>query len=238
MITLVHGLSRSCIRHSTFVVRHLRVVRHFLLALLLASCIDESANTVAFDQLLESATFENQLLTRVIIYRDDVPIDTLNARERGVYPIGRKGAVRHAWRILPPIDNSGDFAGESPYENLGVQYRVRAEYVIDSDALSDGTLFTPNVVNLTPYSLRITANYLTSEQSTTNYTVPANSVSSKTHAPYFYWISNSNIRLTQNLTGRVFEISRNDSTSLGTLRLDRSSAYSGAGLTEPIIVDY
>jgi hypothetical protein len=202
----------------------------------LAACIDESSTPVAFDQLLESTRFENRLLTRVIIFRDGIPIDTLNARQEGLYPIGRKGAVRHAWQILPPIDNSGNLAGEQPYEDVGVQYRVRAEYIIDSDALSEGTLFTPRIVNLTPYSLRITANYLTSEQFTTNYTVPANAVSSLTHAPYFYWIGSSNIRLTQNLTGRIYEISRDDSTSLGTLRLDQSSQYDGAGLTEPIVV--
>lgn len=213
------------------------------LAASLGGCVEESATTVVFDQLLESTTFENRLLTRVVIFRDGLPMDTLESRQIGLYPIGRKGAIRHAWRILAPIDNSGNAAGVEPYEDLGVQYKVRASYLIDDDALREGTLFTPRIVNLTPYSLRITANYLATDPFSTNYTVAANAVipnlaSPTPNAPYFYWNSNSNIRLTDTRVGRVYEIFRTDSTSLGVLRLDNSSLYEGTGLTEPIIVDY
>lgn len=206
-------------------------------------CVEEAPTPVVFDQLIESVTFENRLLTRVVIIRDGTPLDTLDARTVGFYPIGRKGAIRHAWRILAPIDNSGNPAGEEPYEDLGVQYRVNATYLIDNDALSSGTLFTPRIANLTPYSLRITANYGTAKFLATNYTVPANAnipnlASPTPHAPYFYWVSSSNIRLTDTRLGRVYEISRDDSTSLGTLRLDRSSIYEGTGLTEPIVVTF
>jgi hypothetical protein len=201
----------------------------------IVSCVDEPSNPVVFDQVLESTTFENKLLARVVIFRDSRPIDTLNAREVGHYPIGRKGPVRHAWRIIAPIDNSGNPAGEQPFEDLGIQYRVRATYTIDNEALSDGTLFTPRIANLTPYSLRITANYLTDRQFSTNYTIQPNAVSSTTNAPYYYWVSNSNIRLTD-IAGRVYEIHRDDSTSLGTLQLDHGSSYDGSGITEPIVV--
>jgi hypothetical protein len=238
-------------RTDTYFLGHVRRAMHVvhrlaaaaLLAVLLSACVEESATTVVFDQLLESTTFENRLLTQVIIFRDALPIDTLEARQIGYYPIGRKGAIRHAWQILAPIDNSGNPAGVEPYEDLGVQYRVRESYVIDEDALSDKSLFTPRIVNLTPYSLRITANYATSDPFSTNYTVPANAVvpnlaSPTPHAPYFYWHSSSNIRLTDTRLGRVYEVSRNDSTALGTLRLDQSSLYEGSGLTEPIVVQF
>lgn len=205
-------------------------------ALVLAACIDESSNPVVFDQLLEYTTFENRLLTRVVIIRDGTAIDTLEARTSGTYPIGRKGVVRHAWRILAPIDNSGNPAGIEPIEEIGVQYRVRATYVIDNESLDEGTIFTPRIANLTPYSLRITANYGTDRFFPTNYTIPANQASSTTHAPYFYWVSSSNIRLTDPFFGYVYEIGRDDSTSLGTLRLDHSSPYDGSGITEPIVI--
>lgn len=233
-------------RHIARVQRSTRVwpaVLALALAGVIGGCVEESATTVVFDQLLESTTFENRLLTKVVIFRDGLPIDTLEARESGLYPIGRKGAIRHAWRIMAPIDNSGNRSGVEPYVDLGVQYKVRASYLIDNDALSGETLFTPRIVNLTPYSLRITANYATTDPVSTNYTVPANSVipnlaSPTPHAPYFFWHSSSNIRLTDTRFGRVYEIRRNDSTALGTLRLDNSSLYTGTGLTEPIIVNY
>ena len=212
----------------------LRALGACALALSIGACIDSSPNAVVFDQLLESASFHNKLLTKVIVYRDDVPIDTMNAHDLRVYPINRKGAVRHAWRILAPIDNSGNRSGEQPYQDLGVQYRVRAEYTIDNDALDDGTLFTPRIANLSSHSLRITANYLQSDQRETNYIVGANSNSSLTHAPYFFWHNSSNIRLTSPIFGYSYQISRNDSNNIGQLRLD--PGHDGSGVTMPIVI--
>lgn len=216
-------------------ISHITLAVALTLAFALAGCIDESSNPVVFDQLLESATFENLLVARVVIFRDGIPIDTLDARTTGTYPINRKGAITHAWKLIAPIDNTGDRAGVEPSQNLGVQYKVRATYTIDSDALDNKTLFTPRISNLTPYSLRITANYGTTDQFPTNYTIAANGNSSIVNAPYFYWHASSNIRLTD-VFGRSYQIDRDDSTTLGTLRLETDSYYRGAGLTEPITV--
>jgi len=76
-----------------------------LLALaLLAGCVEESSTIVTFDEVLESATFTNRLLAPVVIFRDGVPYDTLPARSTQLYPIGKKGVVRHAWQLIAPYD--------------------------------------------------------------------------------------------------------------------------------------
>ncbi|MBC8146260.1 MAG: hypothetical protein H7X80_11800 [bacterium] len=211
------------------------ILSALLIASVFAGCIDESVNAVVFDQLLETTTFDNRLLARVVIYRDGTPIDTLNALKSETYPLYRKGAITHAWKLIAPIDNSGEPAGVEPYQSIGVQFKVRATYVIDNEALAEGTLFTPRIANLSPYSLRITANYGTQEQFPTNYTIPSNRVSPIDNAPYYYWISSSNILLSHPFGG-YYRIDRDDSTSTGILRLESNSRYPGAGVTEPITI--
>ncbi len=205
-----------------------------LLALSAAGCVEESSTIVTFDTELQSTTFTNKLLAPVVIYRDGAVIDTLPAKSVRSYPLGRKGIVRHAWKLVTPLDRYGKKTGVEPSVDLGVQYLLVGDYTIDNESVPSKTLFTPMVANFSRWQLRLIANYEVDDQVYTDYVIPSDINLSLTHAPYFYWNSKSNVRL-ESTTNRndYYFISRLDTNSTTNLRLDTQSEYSGSGRTVP-----
>lgn len=202
------------------------------------SCVQESPIPVAFDQELESVTFENQLLTPIIIFRDGAVLDTLSARTTRRYPINRKGLIRHAWRILAPRDGLGRVLGVEPYVDLGVQYEINAEHTI-SNTSADRTLFTPRIANLTFDRVRLFyVNYREQDEFLVNKVFDPSESSSIEHAAYYYWNTYSNVYLDNLDRPRIYEFSRNDTLFGGYPELDLSndSEYRGSGVTEAIII--
>jgi hypothetical protein len=215
---------------------YLRCLLTPLALLFLGGCVQESPNVVTFDQVLESATFTNRLLTPVAIYRDGAVLDTLLAGSVRVFPINRKGAIRHGWRIIPPLGVNGLKAGIDPYVDLGVQYVIQADYTIDNASVPGRTIFTPRVINSTLWDLQLTANYGESDAFPTGYIFPRNTTSSFDHAPYFYWNSSSNVYLNAVGRGIFYVASRQDTSQTTRLELDDSYEYRGSGLTRPILI--
>lgn len=218
----------------------------WLLLLLLAApvggCIEESPTPAVFDVLLESTKFDNRLRAPVAIFRDDVAIDTLPAGTTRVYPLNRKGAIRHGWRLIAPFGVDGRKAGEEPYANLGVQFRVNHEYRITNENVggTGETIFTPRISNsLFSTALRLGVNINREDQMLTSYIIQPNSFTNLDSAPYFYWNSNSNVVLyVVNGSGTYF-YERDDTTSY-RLRLNNGFStpgnLEGAGVTEIIYV--
>jgi hypothetical protein len=202
-------------------------------AALLGGCVENSPTIATFDQELESTTFDNRLLTPIILYRDGNVLDTLPARDQRTYAIGRRGVIRHAWRILPPIDSRGRKAGIEPYVELGVQYRLNANYRLDDEAVPGWTIFTPRILNASPDNLRLIVNYHEDEEFNTDYYIRSNSNSSLTHAPYYYWHRSSNVILAGGIY--TYSFSRQDTNDFRRLRISDSSSVEGAGLTEPLL---
>jgi hypothetical protein len=212
---------------------HLLRLLPCIAALLVASCVEESPTVATFDQVLESTTFDNRLFAPVILFRDGLVLDTLAARTQRSYAIGRRGAIRHAWQILAPYDSRGQKAGIEPHVELGVQYKLNADYVIDYESVPDGTIFTPRVLNASPYDLRLIVNQGVDDQFYTWYIIRANSNSSLDHAPYFYWHDRSNVVLDGGLY--AYSFSRVDTNELRRLRISDSVYARGSGLTEPLL---
>ncbi len=215
-----------------------------LLALLaiatLSGCVERSDTIVTFDEVLENTTFENRLLAPVVIYRDNAVLDTLPASTTRMYALGRRGPVLHAWKLVAPTDRFGKKAGVEPRIELGVQYELRARYTVDNSLSGTGidagrTIFTPLVANFTQWPLRLIANYREEDQVITDYLIPRNIDSLLAFAPYFYWNSESNIRLESTTSSFVRFYSRLD-TNEYELRMDNDSRYSGTGRSVPITV--
>lgn len=210
-----------------------------LLGLGIAACIDESPNPVVFDQVLQSTTLRNRLLTPIIIFRNSTPIDTLEARTDRSYPLGEKGVFRHAWRILAPVGLDGKPAGIEPTGELGIQYAINAEYIIENDDAPGGTIFTPRVANLTGFDLNLTANYHESNEFRSTLVIARNQNISLTHSPYFYWHSSSNIVVDEIGGPGVYYFQRDTSGISGSARYlqidDSTSSYKGAGVTMPLV---
>lgn len=217
---------------------------HIFLVLAMMSitgCVEESPTIVTFDVELESTTFTNRLLTPLVLYRDGTVLDTLPASQQRTYTIGRKGSVRHAWRIIAPLDRYGRKAGVEPYVDLGVQYALNASYRIDNEALEEGiffgkTLFTPLIANYSPWPLRLIVNYQEDDQVITDYIIPRSIDSQLVHAPYFYWHSESNVRLESTTNWNYYFITRLDTNENRQLQLDDSPSADGTGRTIPITV--
>lgn len=201
----------------------------------LAGCVEESPVAVVFDQELKSVTFENRLFTPLVLYRDGSVLDTIGAEETRTYPLNKKGIVRHAWQILPSRGTSGKPAGISPYVDLGVQYAIEARYVIRHTSVPGETIFTPRIANFTIDDLWLVVNYDEEDEFITNYILQRNQITSDTHAPYFYWNSNSNIYLDPVNVPGFYRFSRNDSGDYG-LELDNGARFGDAGATLPITV--
>lgn len=210
-----------------------------LLGLGLASCMEESPNPVVFDQVLQSTTLRNRLLTPIIIFRNGRPIDTLEARTDRSYPLGEKGVFRHAWRILAPLGIDGRPAGIEPTGELGIQYAINAEYTVENDDAPGGTIFTPRIANLTGYDLNLTANYQESDEFRSTLVIRRNQNLSLTHSPYFYWNSNSNIVLDEIGGPGVYYFERDTTGNNGNSRYleidDSSTTYEGSGVTMPLV---
>jgi hypothetical protein len=213
-----------------------------LLALiLLAGCVEESNNIVTFDEVLESATFNNRLLAPVIIYRDGVAKDTIPARGTWVEPLGVKGPVNFAWKLVRPNDRYGNPVGLEPYVKLPVQYAINGKYDITNELPGDGsifsgrTMFTPMVGNFSSKPYRLIVNYEEDDQVITNYLIPHSIDSLLAYAPYFYWNSNSNIRLESTVDNYYYMFTRDDTTQQ-KLELDESSEFSGSGRTVPVSI--
>jgi hypothetical protein len=208
---------------------------------LLAGCVEESSTIVSFDEVLESTTFENRLLAPVLLRRDGEVLDTIPASSVRTYTIGRKGPVRHSWKLIAPLDRYGNKAGIEPSIDLGVQYALNGRYTITNE-LEDGslfgsaTIFTPLVANFSPYPIRLIVNYREEDQAITDYLIPRNIDSMLRHAPYFYWNSESNIRLESTVNNYVLMFFRSDTNEQTQLRLDTDSHYRGTGRTVPIVV--
>lgn len=207
-----------------------------------AGCVEESSTIVTFDTELESTTFNNRLLTPLVLYRDGEVLDTLPASQQRTYGIGRKGVIRHAWKIIAPLDRYGRKAGVEPYMDLGVQYVLAANYRIDNESLSEGpfsfgkTLFTPLVANFSPWPLRLIVNYQEEDQVITDYIIPRSIDSQLAHSPYFYWHSQSNVRLESTTSWNYYFITRLDTNEGRQLQLDDLSSSDGTGRTVPITV--
>ncbi|KXK57183.1 MAG: hypothetical protein IPM61_03045 [Chlorobi bacterium] len=210
-----------------------------VLGLAFAACMEESPNPVVFDQVLQSTTVRNRLLTPVIIFRNGAAIDTLEARTDRSYPLGQKGVFRHAWRILAPLGIDGKPAGIEPTGELGIQYAINAEYTIEYDDAPGGTIFTPRIANLTGYDLNLTANYQESDEFRSTLVIPRNQNIPLTHSPYFYWNSNSNIVVDAIGGPGVYYFKRDTVGDHGTSRYlqidDSTSSYKGAGVTMPLV---
>jgi hypothetical protein len=218
-------------------VHHIRSLLLVVAAgILLAGCIEQSTTPVVFDQVLESTTFDNRLLTPVVIFRDNAVLDTLPATTSKTYALGRKGVVTHAWQIIAPRDIYGLPAGIEPRVTIGVQYPVRATYTIDNDAISGHTIFTPRIANLSQWNLRLTANYSESDQFATNYVIYSNSNTPLDHAPYYYWNSSSNVLLTATNGFGSYLIERSDTVESRRLVLDDASSFRGSGVSKPIFL--
>jgi hypothetical protein len=219
--------------------------RGWLLPLLLAvgigGCVEESLTPAVFDVVLESTTFENRLRAPVIIFRDNVPIDTMPAGSSRTYPLGRKGAVRHVWQLIAPFGSDGRKAGEEPRGDLGVQYQVNQSYRITNSIPRTGlSIFTPRVSNAHfSTSFRLIANFEKDDQRITNYLIPPNSFTTLDSAPYFYWNSNSNVVLDAVSGFGDYQFSRSD-TGRWALRLDdgfsTQANLKDAGVTEILYV--
>lgn len=202
---------------------------------LFSGCIDESPTPVVFDQVLQSTTFRNQLLTKVVLFRNGAVLDTLGAQTSRSYVLGKKGVFTHAWRIVAPLDNNHNPAGIEPYVDLNVQYAINAEYTINNESVPSETIFTPRIANLSVYDLRLTVNWNESDQFQTNFIIPRSSTTSLTNAPYYYWNSSSNVRLDGTNGPATYIFSRDSTQSARELRLDDStSTFKGAGATIPV----
>ncbi len=208
----------------------------FLAGLILIGCMEQSGTPVVFDQVLESTTFRNRLLSPVILFRNDEVLDTLEARTDITYPLGAKGVFRHQWRILAPPGRDSRPAGIEPTVDLSVQYAINAEYIIDNESVPGNTIFTPRVANLSNRDLRIIANYRETDEFRSSLVIPRNTNLSLTHSPYYYWHSSSNILLEDaNGPGGYF-FSQDTLDGFGLLILDDSSrTYEGAGATLPLV---
>lgn len=209
---------------------------------LLVGCVEQSDTVVTFDEVLESTTFENRLLAPVVLYRDNVFLDTLPASTTRTYALGRRGPVRHGWRLVAPFDRFGRKASIEPQIDLGVQYELRGHYRIDNDLKGKGidagrTIFTPIVGNFTNYSLRLIANYREDDQVYTDYLIPRTIDSTLRFAPYFFWHSTSNIRLESIQSRDVYDFTRQDTGRYELKMDDTRSEYSGTGRTYPVTVN-
>lgn len=211
-----------------------------LLATAAVGCVEESSTIVTFDTELESTSFNNRLLAPVVLYRDAQVLDTLPARSSRFYPIGRKGPVSHSWRVIAPLDRSGNKAGVEPFVNLGVQYALAASYTIDNQIgggpLSGETIFTPLVANFSPWPLRLIVNYDEDNQAITDYIIPRSIDDQLSHSPYFYWHGRSNVRLESTTSWNYYFITRLDTNEDRQLRLDETPGAEGSGRTVPITV--
>lgn len=213
----------------------------WLLPLLLITpvggCVEESSTPVAFDVVLESTTFDNRLRAPIIVYRNDVVLDTIPAGSSRNYPLNRKGTFRHTWRLISPFGADGRKAGEEPFVDLRVQYQVNQTYRITNDLPgTNETIFTPLISNELPFTtLRLTANYNVENQLVTGYLIPPLTITKLDSAPYYYWHSRSNIVLNAVSGTGVYFFERSD-TGRYELRLDdqlgTQANLKDAGVTE------
>lgn len=201
----------------------------------LSGCVEESPTPVVFDQELKSVTFDNRLFTPILIFRDNVILDTLLAEQTRTFPLNRKGIVRHAWQILPPTGVSGRSAGIAPYVDLGIQYGINAYYTIRNTSVPGRTIFTPRIANFSPYDLRLDVNYNESDEFITDYVIRRADITGDTHAPYFYWHISSNIYLDPLAVSGYYAYFRNG-TGDSVLALETGPRYGDAGATIPITV--
>lgn len=200
-----------------------------------SSCVDQSPTIAVFDQILESTQVTNKLLAPIIVYRNGVPLDTLPARTTRKYTLGKKGVFRHTWRLVPPRDLNGNKAGIDSLGDIGVQYSINADYTIDNGSLNGRTIFTPTLFNGGSFSLRLTINDRASDQVQTNLIIAPNQ--SLQGAPYYYWNSNSNVRVDATNGQAYYIFTRNDTNEARRLTIDdTTSAYRGAGRTFPLVV--
>ncbi|MDB5033608.1 MAG: hypothetical protein JWQ98_849 [Chlorobi bacterium] len=211
------------------------------LLLAFTGCVEQSSNIVTFDETLISTTFDNKLLAPVAIYRDNVVLDTLPARTSRTYPINRKGPVKHAWMLIAPYDQLGNKAGIEPRTDLGVQYRLSSTYTLDNGSAKDAsgtsrTIFTPLVANYGFQDLRLIVNYQTNDQVITNYLIPRDASVQLTHAPYFYWNSESNVRLEEVAGFNYYMFTRRDTLPGRSLELNSDYQYEGSGRTKALVV--
>lgn len=213
-------------------IRRLSLVA-LLLSAVTSGCVEDASTIATFDTTLESTTFENRLLAKVIVWRDGQVLDTIPARATRSYALGKTGPVRHSWRLIAPLDRFGKKAGVEPVVDLGVQYHINASYRLDNEGVPGKTMFAPMVANFTPYQLRLIANYREDDQVYTDYLIPADITTMLTNAPYFYWHGSSNVRLESTTTSNSYEISRQDTVESRNLKMDTGSEWEGTGRTIP-----
>ena len=212
----------------------------FILTLMIASCVEQSTTLVDFDIIKQSATFKNDLLAKVQLYLNGKVVDTLEAMSVKIKPINAKGSYNWAWQLIPPKDGNNSPAGISPKIDLGLQYDVLANYVIDNTSFNKKDVFTPRISNLTTADITITANISDKEGSFRAIKfVKTNSNTeidrTKANQPYYYWLSNSTLTC-EGIGINAINFTRGDTTVGRSLKLDESTNFKGSGLTEPLIV--
>ncbi len=204
----------------------------------LSGCLAESPNPVVFDQVIESTTFTNYLLSPVVLYRNGVILDTLPTRTTRSYDIGAKGIFRHAWKLISPRSPFGDPYGVEPFVDVGIQYNINDKIDIANSA-NGRTLFTPRIINASFGPVRLAwVNFRQLDERFVGLTLFANEASSVDHAPYFFWNSSSNVYIDEVNGFRIWVASRDDTTSDGDpqLRLEEPGGLGGSGLTNPLVL--
>lgn len=210
----------------------------FASLLQLPGCLGESPNPVVFDQIIESTTFSNHLLSPVVLYRNGAILDTLPTRATRTYGIGEKGIFRHAWRLISPRSPFGNAYGVEPFVEAGIQYNINDQIDIANSA-NGRTLFTPRIINGSFGAIRLAwVNLREFDERFVGLTLFANESTSIDHAPYFYWNSSSNVYIDEVNGFRVWVASRDDTTSSGDpqLRFEEPGGFGGSGLTNPLVV--
>ncbi len=215
-----------------------RIPSLILPLLLLAGCIEESSNPVVFDQVIESTTFTNHLLSPIVLYRNGITLDTLQSRSSQRYAIGAKGIFRHSWKLISPRNPTGARYGIEPIVELGIQYNINDQIDIRNSA-NGRTIFTPRVLNASFRRVGISwVNLFEADERQVGILLEPNQGTDLLNAPYYYWIANSNVVIEEIGGFRRWIASRRDTNSDGEpqLQITDEPGLGGSGASNPIVV--
>jgi hypothetical protein len=220
---------------SAFGARQRLIVSAIVLSVaLLPGCYDSVSTPVVLDIEFVETSVNNTLFAPVVVYRNDVPLDTLSARSSDTYPVGAHGVFTHGWRILRPRGPSGDTIGLPVSGSFGVQIEPRGAYAVTAEGSRGRMFFAPMVDNRSSDSIEVHVRNNPRASIRATFVLPPQRMLNRAHLPYYEWSDSVSVWLVNPARRDTVRFHAAD-TGAGRLRIDSLSSSLGSGATVDLI---
>jgi len=201
-------------------------------ACLLTGCYAGELGPAVLDIDFIETTIDNRLQSPIIVLRNGEPIDTLPARSRLTYPLGRRGLFVHEWKVVRPRSPQGDTIGAELTGSMGAQINATESYTIAAISGGDTRWFGPMIDNRSIDSIEVHMRRVPGETAFRMFRLPPMAMLDRAHLPYYHW--NDSVAVLLINPGRRDTL-RFTTADSGSRRLAFDPAVGGSGVTSDLI---